>query len=114
MVNRLDQAAGMYERTSAEVGELPWTPSSEKRLGYLFAATLEGQNFAAFEVAPGQVILSIGAENLVSARRISGAINIVVEVKLRSNDGTGEIFSVGIRGPRGRVAKIFAFLGHPV
>ena len=114
MTSRYDKAVGVIERTSAEVGELPWTASSEKQLGYLFAATVDGQKVAAFETAPGRVVLSIGAENLVSARKLSGAINIVVEVALRSNDGSGEVFKIGVRGPNGRVSNIFAFLGHPL
>ncbi|WP_431866027.1 hypothetical protein [Microbacterium paraoxydans] len=114
MASAADKAMGIVERTSAEVGELPWTSSSEKRLGYLFAVSVGGQPVAGFEVAPGQVILELGRENLVSVRKVSGAMTIVVELTMRSTDGSGEIVKLGMRGPSGRMKRVFAFLGHPL
>lgn len=79
-------------------------------MGFLWAATIEGEKVIAFETAPGQVEFGLSPANLVSARKVAAGLNIVVEVVIRDDEGTTD--ELTIIGPRGRVKKIFAFLGH--
>jgi len=111
MVNALDRAMGIVERTSAEVGEGRWLPGMRTQNGFLWAGLVKGEKCIAFESFPGQVLFALTADNLISARKVTAALNIIVEVVVGSEDGTGDVAMVVI-GPRGRVKRIFAYLGH--
>lgn len=112
MVSWVDKQMGIVERTSAEFAEGAWVPGMPTTMGFLWATQYEGQPVAAFEVAPGQVVFSLNRETVRHARKVAAALNIVVEVAIPLEDGTDGILT--IIGPRGRVKKIFAFIGHPI
>lgn len=79
-------------------------------MGFLWAATVDGEKVIAFEVAPGQVVFGLSETSLASARKVAAGLNIVVEAVMKDDEGNTETLT--IIGPRGRVKKIFAFLGH--
>jgi len=113
VVNRYLQAMGVVERTSAEVADGPWVPGLQTQLGYLMAIDSEGVAGAAFEVAPGQIALSFDREQVISARRVASGLNVIVDADIRADDGNS-VLTVTFIGPRGRMKRIFAFLGHPL
>jgi hypothetical protein len=108
MVNALDRAMGVVERTSAEAAEGSWVPGMPTVRGFLWAAPLEGTKYIAFETAPGRVEFGLHAGNLVRAKKVAAGLNMVVEAVMRDGD---EDVILTIIGPRGRVKRIFAFLG---
>lgn len=109
MVNALDKAMGIVERTSAELGVGAWYAGMQTARGFLWAATVEGDKYIAFEVAPGQVVVGMTAETLKYARKVASGLNIIVNASV--TDDNGELTHLTFIGPRGRVKKIFAFLG---
>jgi hypothetical protein len=110
MVNPIDRALGIVERTSAEAASGPWVPGMQTEMGYLWAATIEGEKVIAFETEPGRVAFGISAANLVTVRKLAAGFNIVVQVVIRDTEGMMD--EITIIGPRGRMKKIFAFLGQ--
>lgn len=112
MVSWIDKQLGIVERTSAEFAEGSWVPGMPTTLGFFWATRYEGQPVAAFEVAAGQVVFSLSKETVRRARKVASALNIVVEVAIPLEYGTDGVLT--IIGPRGRVKKIFAFIGHPI
>lgn len=112
MVNRFDKAMGIVERTSAEAGAGPWVPGLKTQNGYLFAADFDGVKAAAFETAPGRIAFTLEPETLVTVRKVASGLNVILELQLRAADEG--IITVTLIGPRGRMKKIFAFIGHPL
>jgi hypothetical protein len=112
MASFADRAVGIHERTSGEIGDGPWVPGQRMQIGYLFAATVDGEPYLAFEVAPGNVPISLAKSQLVAVRKRGSGLNIVVDVDVRAPEG--DVVTLAIVGTRGRVKKIFAFMGFPI
>jgi hypothetical protein len=110
MVNALDKAMGIVERTSAEAGDGVYFGGMPTVRGFFWAAAVEGEKVAAFEMAPGNVIFGLTSENVRSVKKVMAGLNIIVQVVYGYEDG--EPMPIVIIGPRGRVKKIFAYIGY--
>ena len=112
MVSSLDKAIGIIERTSAELGQGFYYGGMPTQWGFLWAANLEGEPAAVFELGPGQMLVAFTKDNLIAASKVAAGLNIIVQVSVKGNDGSA--VPLVIVGPRGRIKKIFAFLGKPL
>lgn len=48
--------------------------------------------------------------SILLVRKVASGLSIIVEMTAKTDDGSERVFTVV--GPRGRVTKIFAFMGH--
>lgn len=114
VASRIERALGIVERTSAEIGEGPWTPRTRTQNGYLFAFNTDGVRGACFELAPGNV-LPLDPARIESVRKVASGFNIILDVYIRASPGDPNSAGViTVAGPRGRVRRIFDFIGCPI
>lgn len=110
MGNPVDRAYGIVERTSADLGEGYWLPGMPLTRGWLWAATVQGEPVAAFELAPGHVLLTLTPSTIQGVRKAASGLNVVLEVAVAADDG--ETVWLTFVGPRGRMKRIFAHVGQ--
>lgn len=113
MASWIEKASGIYESTSAQFAFGTWVPGMQTITGRFWAANTPDQGAVAVFEAPGRNFLwSISKENITYAKKIAAALQIVVEILLVDDGGNSHLIT--LIGPRGRVKKIFAFVGYPL
>lgn len=110
MASSIDRAYGIVERTSADLGEGYWFPGMPLTRGWLWAATVQGEPVVAFELAPGRVILTLTPSTIKGMRKAASGLNVVLEAAVAAEDG--KVVWLTFVGPRGRMKRIFAHVGH--
>jgi hypothetical protein len=113
MVNRLEKLAGVYESTAAayEVGYL--MPGNRPTPGRLWAANVPdlGET-AVFELPNGTIAWHLTKSNVMFVEKVASGLQIMLELVYMDDRGFTQM--VTLIAPRGRLKKIFEFIGHPL
>jgi hypothetical protein len=113
MATWAEKAAGIYESTAAQFAFGPRVPGMQVLPGRFWAADTPDEGAVAAFEAPGRNILwSISRQIVTYVKRIAAALQIVVEIVFVDDEGNSHLIT--LIGPRGRVKKIFAFIGYPL
>lgn len=103
-----ESSAGCYPGRFAE-----YVSSRGARMtnGRLAAVELDGDLAPMFATREEGPILVGTKEDILRAAKVQGGLNSAVEVVAKEGDGEVALCFVG---PRGRMRKIFAAVGHPL
>jgi len=109
MASFADRALGIVERTSADAFPGEWAPGVEMTRGFLWAMSLDGVPVLAFETSPGSILFSVAAPDILDVRKPRAGLNVMLEVDVKGDNH--EEHTLTLVGPRGRMKRIFDFLG---
>lgn len=104
----VDTSAGHYP---GGWGEYTATPGAAMTNGRLGAVEVDGAASLLFVTRDGMPMFIGDEANLIGAAVVKRALNTIVEVACTQ---AGKERTVCFVGPRGRMRKIFAAVGHPL
>jgi hypothetical protein len=112
-VNRFEKLAGVYESTAANYVPGYLLPGDPATPGRLWAANVPdlGET-AVFELPNGTFAWHLTKTNVVFVQKVASGLQIMLELTYMNDNGFTEMIT--LIAPRGRLKKIFAFIGHPL